>query len=296
MKVSRFVCSILFFWLPLTRLLAQGPPINSDTPILLGLEGKAVALRTIIVNKSQLYRDGNKISDPLGQSVRATVVPVVVPYNVTSDLLVGVIAPLLSVRSKSTAGRATSTGLSDISIFAKHVLVQVDALQETFRILGKASLKLPTGKKNAVPSLGTGSWDFSVGGVAGWIGKRFGIYGDVSYALNGSSEGYSYGSTLSYNAAVGFRISPAVYETYPLTQWNLYLEFLGKYAAKDDANGVANENSGGNTLIVAPGVQWIPSRVFLAEGALQIPALQSLNGTQLGTDIGFVVGIRLLLY
>ena len=117
MKVSRFVCSILFLWVPLTHLLAQGPPINSDTPILLGLEGKAVALRAIIVNKSQLYRDRNKISDPLDRSVRATAVPVVVPYNVTSDLLVGVIAPLLSVRSKSTAGSVTSTGLSDISIF-----------------------------------------------------------------------------------------------------------------------------------------------------------------------------------
>lgn len=215
-KLGLFILPGVFLIFP-AGLEAQGPPINSDTPILLGLEGKAVALRTVIVSKSQMYRDGNKISDPLDRSVVATVVPVVVPYNVTSDLLVGVMAPLLSVRSKSSGGSITSTGLSDVSIFAKHVLLQVDGLQETFRILGKASLKLPTGSKNAAPPLGTGSWDASIGSVAGWIGKRFGLYGDVSYTFNGSSDGYSYGNTISYNAAVGFRLSPAVYETYPAT-------------------------------------------------------------------------------
>jgi hypothetical protein len=298
MRTRKSLYAVLFFIVSISPavLQAQGPPINSDTPILLGLEGKALMLRSVLLSKSEFYQDGNKISDPLDRSVRATVVPVVVPYNVTSDLLVGVIAPLLSVRSKSTAGSVTSTGLGDVSVFVKHVLVQIDDLQETLRILGKANLKFPTGNKNLSPPLGTGSWDVSFGTVAGWIGKRFGLYGDVSYSFNGSSDGYSYGNTLSYNAAVGFRLSPAVYETYPLTQWNLYVEALGKYAAKDALSGVANENSGGNTLIVAPGVQWIPSRVFLAEVALQIPTLQTLNGAQLGTDIGFVAGIRLLLY
>lgn len=298
MSIGKNLYTLLLFVLAISPavLQAQGPPINSDTPILLGLEGKAVMLRSILVSKSQLYQDGNKISDPLDRSVRMTAVPFVVPYNVKSDLLVGAVLPLLNVRCRSTAGSFTSTGLGDVSVFAKHVLVQVDRLQETFRILGKAGLKFPTGNKNLTPSLGTGSWDVSIGTVAGWIGKRFGLYGDVSYSLNGSSEGYSYGNAFSYNAALGFRLSPAVYETYPLTQWNLYLEALGKYAAKDAVNGVANDNSGGHTLMFSPGLQWIPSRVFLAEVSLQFPTLQSLNGTQLGTDFGFIAGIRLLLY
>jgi len=277
-------------------VLAQGPPINSDTPILLGLEGKAVMLRSMFLSKSQLYQEGNKIPDPLDRSVRATVVPVVVPYNVTSDLLVGAVLPLVNVRSRSTGGSATSTGLGDVSIFAKHVLVQIDDLQETFRILGKASLKFPSSNKRLTPPLGTGSWDISFGTVAGWIGKRFGLYGDASYTFNGSSDSHSYGNTFIYNATVGFRLSPAEYETYPSTQWNLYLEALGKYTEKDVVNGISNENSGGHTLLLAPGLQWIPSRVLLAEVAIQLPGLESLNGTQLGTDFVVVAGIRLLLY
>jgi len=278
------------------RLLAQGPPINSDTPILLGLEGRAIMLRTVVVNKAQLFRDGNKISDPLDQSVVATVVPIVFPYNITSDFLVGITVPLMNVRSKSTAGSVTSIGLSDVSIFAKHLLVQVDGLQETFRVLGKASVKLPTGSKDLAPPLGSGSWDASIGAVAGWVGKRFGLYGDVSYALNGSSKGYSYGNTFIYNAAIGFRVSPAEYEDYPSAQWNLYMELLGKYSKKDQASGALNESSGGYTLFLAPGIQFIPSRVLLLEASLGIPVLQNLHGTQLGTDYTLSAGIRFLFY
>lgn len=298
MKRPNICFSLIFlsFVFSPASLLAQGPPINTDTPILLGLEGRGVMLRTVVVSKSELYRDGSKISDPLDRSVVATVIPIVVPYNVTSDFLIGIAAPLLSVRNRSTAGGVTSTGLSDVSLFAKHVLLQIDALQETFRILGKASLKLPTGNKDLAPPLGSGSWDASIGTVAGWIGKRFGLLGDVSYTFNGSSNGYFYGNTLSYNAAIGFRLSPAVYETYPAIQWNLYLEVLGKHATTDEANGVRNANSGGDTIFLSPGIQIIPSRTFLVEASLQLPIVQSLNGTQLGTAFGVTAGVRLLLY
>lgn len=277
-------------------LVAQGPPVNTDTPILLGLEGKAIMLRSVFLIKSQLYQDGKKISDPFGRSIRATMIAAAVSYNVTSDLLLGAMLPLMNVTSRSTAASVTSTGLGDVSISGKYVLMQIDDLQETLRILGKVSLKLPTGNKNLTPSLGTGSWDASFGTVAGWIGKRFGLYADISYTLNGSSESYSYGNTFSYNAAVVLRLSPAVYETYPLTQWNLYFEAIGKYVARDAVNGVSNQNSGGQILMLAPGLQWIPSRVLLTEVAIQFPVFQSLNGTQLGTDFGVVAGMRLLLY
>lgn len=298
MRIGKSFYAVLLFILSIcpAAVLAQGPPINSDTPILLGLEGKAIALRIAMLSKSRLYFDGGKISDPLNRSVVVTAVPLVFPYNVTSDLLVGVVTPIVSVRSKSIAGSSSSSGLSDIVLFAKQVLLQVDGLQETFRVIGKASFKLPTGSKSTIPPLGSGSWDTSVGSTAAWIGKRLGLYGDVSYAFNGSSEGYSYGDVVSYNAALAFRLSPAVYETYPAAQWNLYLEALGKYAAKDVVNGINNENSGGNMIFIAPGIQFIPTRTFLVEASFQFPIIQSLNGTQLGTDFGLVAGIRLLLY
>lgn len=275
---------------------AQGPPIITDTPILLGLEGKAVAVRTVVVKKSRLYQDGNRISDPLQREVTATIFPISVPYNVTSDLLFGMTIPLTNIHITSLSGDNTSFGLSDISLFAKYLVVQVDELQETFRVIIKGSVKLPTGNKNRTPALGTGTFDYSFGTVGAWIGKRFGIYGDVSYILNGTSDGYKFGNSFSYNAAIAFRAIPAVYKAYPTDQWNLYLELNGKSFLMDDENGQALQNTGRNIVFLSPGIQYILSRIFLVEGSLQIPIIQSLNGTQLGTDFSANVGIRLLLF
>ncbi len=284
-----------FFLLPLSSF-AQGPPINTDTPILLGLEGKAVAFRSVVIRKSQLYQEGNKIADPLEREVTATILPVVLPYNLTTDLQLGALVPLMNVQANSSLGTNRSFGLSDISLFAKHLIIQVDRLQETFRVLLKASVKLPTGSKNAAPALGTGTVDYSFGTVGAWIGKHFGVYGDVSYALNGTSDGYKFGNGLTYNIAFAFRAIPTVYETYPTEQWNVYLELNGKYTSKDELNGPALQNTGGNVLFLSPGLQYIPSRYFLLEASMQIPISQSLNGTQLGNDIGGVVGARILFF
>ncbi|MFQ5798594.1 MAG: transporter, partial [Bacteroidota bacterium] len=163
-------------------------------------------------------------------------------------------------------------------------------------VAGKGSVKLATGSENITPPLGTGTVDYSLGTVAAWIGLKYGVYGDVSYVFNGSSEELSRGNSLTYNAAIGYRLIPAVYDTYPTQVVNLYLELNGKYASRDKLIGQEVANSGGNEVFVSPGIQYIPSRNFLVEGSVQIPVLNSLNGTQLGTDFMANLGVRLLLF
>jgi hypothetical protein len=295
LMAQRLMLAIAIVYAP-SLVFSQGPPINSDTPILLGLEGKGVMLRTVLTSKSRLYQDGERVSDPFDRSVVVTEVPIAIPYNLTTNLLVGVIAPIVSARMKSSSVTSNSFGLSDVSLFGKYVLIQVDALQETFRVVAKAGLKLPTGDSNVSPALGTGATDYSLGTAGAWIGSRVGVYGDVSYSLNGSSDGYNFGDVFSYNVAVGIRLAPAIYETYPATQWNSYIELNGLHSAKDKSSGVINQNTGGHVLLLSPGIQYIPNRIFLLETSFQFPLVQSLNGTQLGTDFSLNLGTRLLLY
>jgi len=298
MKSARITILVLTTCLisPPRQALSQGPPIHTDTPILLGLEGKAATTRAVVVRKSKLYRDATVIGDPLQREVTAWTFPVAVPYNITSDLLVGTMVPFVRVEAKSIAGTNDSFGLSDISLFAKYLVVQVDALQETFRVIVKGNIKLPTGSKNRTPALGTGTVDYSLGTVGAWIGKRFGIYGDASYAFNGTSEGHKFGNAIIYNLALGFRAFPAVYETYPASQWNLYLELNGKFAARDKSNSEVRKDTGGNAVLLSPGLQYIPTRQILLEAAIQLPLIQNLSGTQLGTDYSVLVGLRALLF
>lgn len=285
---------ILFF--SAGEVFAQGPPIHTDTPILLGLEGRGAMLRSMVLRKTTLYRDGSEIPDPLGREVTAVATVLAVPVNITTDLLVGITIPTMSVKMKDTGVTKSSFGLGDVSVFAKHVLIQFDRLGETFRVAAKGSVKLPTGDDERTPALGSGSLDYSLGAVGAWIGRRYGLYGDVSYSFNGTAHDLEYGNSLKYNAAVGFRLIPAVYETYPAEQVNLYIELNGEYHLKDESNGQDLPNTGGNVVFLSSGVQYIPSRILLLEASLQLPIVQSLNGTQLGTDFAFSGGVRLLLY
>ena len=92
-----------------SNLFAQGPPINTDTPILLGLEGGG--FRTF----------GKIVSTDLGKTY---VHPFAIPYNVTTNFQIGVIQPFVT-RFPNNGENQSSFG--NLSLFAKQMLVQIDA-------------------------------------------------------------------------------------------------------------------------------------------------------------------------
>ena len=70
------------------ELRAQGPPINTDTAFVNGLEGAAFRSFVFAVQRSGLVRDGEQLSDPLDRDVSIYAVPMVVPYEVVKNKLV----------------------------------------------------------------------------------------------------------------------------------------------------------------------------------------------------------------
>ena len=127
----------------------------------------------------------------------------------------------------------SSSGLGDISLFVKYVVLQVDRHQETFRVAPKVVVKLPTGDDKEAPALGSGSTDLFLGGVAARLRGRLGVYAEGLYQVTGKSNGRQFGDGLVYNLALGYRLVPAVYKTYPARQVNGYVEFNGSWKGKD---------------------------------------------------------------
>ena len=97
-------------------------------------------------------------------------------------------------------------------------------------------------------------------------------------------------------AALGYRFYPSLYEIYPSPYATAYLELNGQFARKSQTAGQSVADSGGHTLFLSPGVQFIPLGNLILEASLQIPVRQELNGTQLGTDFAFKGGIRWLIF
>ena len=205
--------SMMILLMPFSYTLAQGPPINTDSPILLGVSGAGARSFVKVIKKSSQDKD-----------LTVTVSPVVIPYNVSTRLLVGGVFPYFNKDLDTNAGSMSSSGFGDTKLFAKYVVHQIDKRQETIRFVVKNSVTLPTGDEDAKPALGDGTTDYSFGVVAGWIKPRVAFEAEGVYSLNTTRHGINYGDSFTYNFALGYRLSPAVYERYPSPQVNVYLE------------------------------------------------------------------------
>lgn len=299
MKTGRFriILSALAFCSLVTDGWSQGPPINTDTPIMLGLQGRGIRTFAKFVRKAKVLQGGEEITDDTDRRVTVRVTPLALPYNLFSQRFqLGVILPLMDINLKTRTRDVSSSGIGDMRFFAKYLLYQFDRKNKTIRVASKAGIKLPSGDENKAPALGTGTTDYFFTTVAGWIEGRVGVYAEGIYNLKTSGDQVDFGNSFSYNLAFGYRLLPVAYETYPSPQLNGFLEINGTTANKNKINGQKADNSGGTTIFLSPGLQYVGGRRWLIEVSLQYPIINEPNGTQLATDWTFSLGTRILLF
>ena len=284
-KIARRIFPILSGLLLTSPTLAQGPPINTDSPILLGLSGAGVRSFAKVTRKSMP-----------GKDLTVFMSPVALPYNLTTEFLVGAILPYFSKELNTGSASSTSSGIGDVKLFAKYLLLQIDRPQETFRVMVKGTVKLPTGEEDEAPSLGTGTTDYGFGAVAGWVKPRVGFYVESLYSINTSRDGLDYGDVFGYNLAVGYRFYPDIYRTYPSPQLNAYFELNRLTTGQNQFNAKRVEDSGGTTIFLSPGLQYVGGRKWLIEGSFLYPLIDEPNGKQLQTDFSASLGVRILLF
>ena len=238
----------------------QGPPIHTDTPIMLGLDGGG--LRTF----------GKYISK---ENVTAYVQPFAMPYNLSATFQIGGIVPFTS---KAPKGMERNSGIGDVAFFAKHLLWKKDSPGKTFRLLASFKETFPTGNTNDLPALGSDAFQTNIGIVGGYVTTKIGIYSEIGYNITGNNLP----DNLIYNVAVGVPLLP---QQYPPQQLNLFLEFTGSLDTDNKRNN----------LFIAPGVQMIVGRRVLFESGVQLPIIQDVpQGAE--TNFIFLFGTRILIF
>ena len=252
------IAFILFYFL-IIGADAQGPPITTETPIMLGLEGRGIRTFGKFISK---------------ENVNIYIQPIGIPYNITSKFQIGGIFPFKFI---SQNGTKTKGGLSDITVFAKYQLYKKDGKAKTFRILANIKQTFPTGETSSTPSIGSGLSQTYVGLIIGRIKPGIGIYGDFGY----NSTNKNATDNFMYNFSVGV---PLLVQKYPQKQINTYIEFNGNYLFDPKIH----------TLFIAPGLQFIPGRRILFETSFQIPLVQH-NMTTNKTNYTILLGTRFLM-
>jgi len=176
----------------------------------------------------------------------------------------------------------------------------------TLRLAGFAGFKVPIGSDNQhdrfgrLPSpfqISTGAWDGFGGVVTTWQTLDYEIDTQIAYRNNGKANHYEAGEQWTFDSSLQYRLwpndlsNPSLKGIVPSGYLYGVIEanFLNQKADKNSQ--LVDKNSGGNTLFLSPGIQYVTQR-WIIEAVIQKPIIQNLNGSALENNFTIRTGFR----
>lgn len=271
--------------------IATAGPINTDLalPVAQGVFLWREQVRFVKAKDSTL-------------NLEVVAVPSVLVYGVTEKFALIGMVPWLDKNLRMAGLERGDDGVGDSTLLGRQQVFQLDRPGETFRAQVLAGLKFPTGRDDRRDALGrlprplqlgSGSFDPVVAGVFSWQRLRWEADFDLGYKFNTRANGFRFGDTFTHNAAFEYRLWPGTLPEVGVPSFvNGVLELNGLWAQRNEQNGSKIGDSGGYTLFLSPGLQYVTSQ-WVAELAVQLPVIQALNGRQLKTDYILSAGFRI---
>ncbi len=231
---------LCFFTLLYAGLYAQGPPITSDKPIMLGAG-------SYTVNSLVQIRNLNKGT--------FTYIPVMLDYLPSSNILVGIEIPYVGYDFDDGI---SGGDLADIKLMGKYQFLRKDATGKTFRMAAKTIQNLPTGQDLDLMDLSIGTYSGYYGIISGYETLKYGITNEVGYnwVPDGTMDVFQY--------KLGFGL-PLLKPQYPNKQVNLYFEYANIWLT----------DRGGYQLLYAQGLQYAAKSVTF-DLAVQVPLVNDV--------------------
>jgi len=234
----------------------------------------------------------------------ATSLLAVLGYGVTHKLALFGVLPYVDKKLDLTVSgnriRRTASGWGDASVFARYTLVQRDKPGRTFRVAPFAGVKAPTGDDDnrdmfgrLPPGVqpGSGAWDVFGGVIVTYQTFALQADGQVSYRVNNKANGFDPGDELRLDGSLQYRLWPRILGNGVPSFLYGVLEANLVHRDRNQVNGSDDANSGGTTLFLAPGLQFVTRR-WIVEGVVQLPVVQNLHGNALENDYVMRAGFR----
>lgn len=281
----------------------QGLPINTPSALSLALAENAIRTGYRRIEMT-LLREGDTVEETGAPSLGLDLVPLVVPYGLTSKTTLFFGIPYQWRSLEANGSRETSAGVGDAFVQIKQQILAQNYLKGTTRLALFGRSSIPTGQTERdgeplPPPLRLGSGVVNLSGLAvlTHVNDRIGVTGMAGYTLaTAASGGVRQGDRFQYGLALGYRLVPSRYRSFRDRTWVVYLEFNGTVEASATRASIALENTGGHILFVSPGLQFIPTPAVLFEATFQHPLVRELRGDQLGPDWSFGIGGRFNMY
>ncbi len=277
----------------------RGAPITFNTALPVQKDGWVLREQFVLSKKAD---DPDPAAD---RNMRVSGLVSVLGYGAARDFALFGVLPYLDKRLDMNAANQRVTrsdeGIGDLTVIGRYTAYTSDAPGRTFRIAPFLGVKAPTGSDNAQDALGTlprdvqlgsGSWDFLGGVVGTYQTLDFQIDAQAAYRANREANGFRFGDASALDASLQYRLWPRTLGSgvpafiYGVLEANLI------HAENNRVGGISDPNSGGTTLFLSPGLQYVTKK-WILEAGVQIPVAQDLNGTALKNDYILNVGFRI---
>lgn len=238
------------------------------------------------------------------RSMRATAAISVLGYGVSHKLALFAALPYtdksLTMTTPGGRIRRDSSGVGDATVFARYTLWQRDAPARTLRLAGFGGVTAPTGADDARDRLGrlpqrlqdgSGAWNPLAGLVATWQTLDVEIDGQLSYRDNREANAFEAGDETRLDLSSQVRLWPQQLSGGVPSVLYGVLELNLLHQGRDRFAGQRDNDSGGDSVALSPGVQYITRR-WVFEALAQIPLSQQLHGAALRSDPTVTAGIR----
>ncbi len=274
-----------------------GAPITFNTALPVHEGG-------LVWREQFIYDKNSRDPSAANRNVKVSGLISILGYGVTRDFALFGMLPYLDKRLDMEMGGQRVTrddrGIGDLTLFGRYTAYQNDAPGRTFRVSPFLGVKAPTGRDDArdglgrLPppiQLGSGSWDALGGVVATYQTLAYQIDSQLSYKANSEANGFRFGNVTQLDASFQYRLWPQTLGggvpafLYGVLEANLVR------AGKNRMGGVDDPNSGGTTLFLSPGLQYVTKK-WILEAGIQVPVAQSLNGAALKNNYILNTGFR----
>ena len=278
--------------------IAAAAPITFNTAL-------PVAREEVLVRAQVKFLRSTDDPSDADRDLTVWAVPVVAAYGITEKLALFSILPMMDKEIKLTVpgGRVSrgDTGIGDFTALTRYTVWKKDQPGSTLRLAPFIALEIPTGDDNETDSLGrlpqplqmgSGSWDPSIGLVLTSQTLARQIDTSLSYKFNTEANNFEFGDVARFDFSYQHRVWPGVLGSG--VQGFLYgvLESNLIWQDNNRVNGVEDDNSGGNTWYLAPGIQYVTKRTVV-EFAVQVPVVQDMNGEALENDFIATLSFRM---
>ena len=253
-----------------------------------------VAKDSFVGRLQLVHAESRPDASPLRRKRDSNALIAVLGYGVSPTLAVFGVLPVVDQRLRldgEDGSRQTRSadGIGDARLFARYTVFQRDAAGSTLRLAPFIGLELPTGAnwrsdgQGTLPSAvqpGSGAVDVFGGLIATWQTLDYQIDGQIGYQHNRQADGFDAGDVLRADLSLQYRLWPRQLGAgvpgflYGVIETNLL------HRRRNSRQGHSDADSGGNTLFLSPGLQYVTRR-WIVEAALQWPLLNHPNGDAL---------------